>query len=204
VNWSRVLGAVVTACLLAVAAPARFNTAVARTHFLAQNQPAQRNSGPSQKGGNRRNQRPRARMGDWLRNHQNLPPEQQEKLLENDPNFKKLPPDRQAALKERLRKFNSLPPEQRERALARMQFMASLTPEQRKEIREANQKLEALPPERRVKVHAFLRNLRTMDPKQRQQLLQSEGFRSTFSEQEQELVKQLASIAAPAGGERSK
>ena len=193
------LGAVVTACLLAVTAPARFNTAVLHTHFLAQNRAGQRNNGPAPKNGNRHNQHPRGRMGDWLRTHQNLPPEQQEKLLENDPNFKKLPPDRQAALKERLRKFNSLTPEQKERALARMRFMASLTSAQRKEIRQANQKLETLPPERRVMVHTVLRRLRKMDPKERQQLLQSERFRGTFSAEEQQIVKQLASITPPTG-----
>src|SRR5260221_14181557 len=54
------------------------------------------------------------RTGDWVRAHHNLPPEQQEKALANDPDFKRLPPDRQAELKDHLRKFNSLPPQQRE------------------------------------------------------------------------------------------
>jgi hypothetical protein len=204
---SRALGALAVACLMTLAGSARFTREVARSHFFSQvQQNPQRNQGPAQRGGNHNNRRPNGRMGDWLRNHQNLPPDQQEKLLENDPNFKKLPPDRQAQLKERLRKFNNLSPEQRERALSRMQFMASLTPEQRKEIRDANQKLEALPPERRVMVHAALRHLREMDPQERQQALQSDRFRSTFSPEEQGIVKQLVSItpAKPSGGQPPK
>lgn len=142
-------------------------------------------------------QQPNRRMGDWLQNHKNLSPDQQEKLLENDPNFKRLPPERQAELKERLRRFNSLTPEQRERALNRMQWMASLTQEQRQDIREANQKLQGLPQERQMMVHKALRHLRQMDPQERQQVLASDRFKSTFSEQEQGILKQLSVINPP-------
>lgn len=134
------------------------------------------------------------RIGDWLREHKDLPIDQQEKLLESDPMFKNLPAQRQDALKEQLRRFNSLPPEQRERALKRMEFMQSLSPDQRKQVREANQQLQGLPPERRLMVHKALRHLRSMSPEERQQTLQSDQFRSTFSEQEQNIVKQLAAV----------
>jgi uncharacterized protein DUF3106 len=144
--------------------------------------------------------RPPQRMGDWLESHKNLPLAQQEKALENDPNFKKLPPDRQAALRERLRKFNSLPPEQRDLALKRMNFWASLTKEQRQQLRDANQKLQALPEDRRVAVHKALRHLRQMDPQHRQQVLESDRFKTTFSDQEQGILKQLASISPPEEG----
>jgi Protein of unknown function (DUF3106) len=137
------------------------------------------------------------RIGDWLQSHQNLPLDQQEKALETDPNYKKLTPDRQAALRERLQKFNSLTPEQRQLALKRMNFWASLTPSQRQELREANQKLQGLPEERRVAVHRALRHLRKMDPQKRQQVMDSDRFKTHFSEQEQGILKELASIAPP-------
>lgn len=161
--------------------------------FVAQGNPQKSQSPhPNQKkGAQNRN------LGDWLRDHKDLPLDQQEKLLESDPHFKQLAPDRQAALKDRLRKFNSLPPQQRERALQRMQIMSKLTPDQRKQIREANQQLETLPPQRRVMVHASLRKLRQMPPAQRQQELQSPEFRSTFTDQEQNIIRQLASIEVP-------
>ena len=38
------------------------------------------------------------KLGDWLRAHKDLPADQQEKALENDPFFKRLSPQRQAEL----------------------------------------------------------------------------------------------------------
>jgi predicted component of type VI protein secretion system len=148
-------------------------------------------------------QQPNRRMGDWLQNHKDLSPDQQEKLLENDPHFKRLPPERQAELKERLRRFNGLTPEQRERALNRMQWMASLTQEQRQNLRDANQKLQGLPQERQMMVHKALRHLRQMDPQERQQVLASDRLKSTFSEQEQGILKQLSAINPPEGGDNT-
>jgi hypothetical protein len=134
------------------------------------------------------------RLGDWLQSHKDLSPEQQEKALERDPRFKKLTPERQVALKERLRKFNALPPEQRQRALRRMNYISALSPEQRQQLRDANQKLEALPQDRKVMVHTALRHLRKMDPQQRVETMQSDRFRSTFSDQEQGILQQLSAI----------
>ncbi|MGH9565303.1 MAG: DUF3106 domain-containing protein [Candidatus Angelobacter sp.] len=171
---------------------------VPQGYFLVQSQPGAQKPPSATQNGNHKPQKPGRRMGDWLQNHQDLPLDQQEKLLENDPSFKKLPADRQAALKERLRKFNALSPERRERALQRMRFMASLSQEQRKEIREVNKQLQSLPPDRRVIMHATIRHLRKMDPQQRQQLLESDRVRTNFSSQEQSILKQLASIEASA------
>jgi hypothetical protein len=139
------------------------------------------------------------KMGDWLQSHKDLPLDQQLKLLENEPGFKKLPADRQAALRDRLKKFNSLPPDKRDQALQRMEFLAKLTPVQRQQLRNANEQLKGLPPERQVAVHTALRHLRQMPPAERQQVIQSDRFRSTFSDQEQKLISQLAEMS-PQGG----
>ncbi|HWF05872.1 MAG TPA: DUF3106 domain-containing protein, partial [Candidatus Angelobacter sp.] len=107
------------------------------TGMISLNVPVRVNSNPSrgnartasvilqavQKNPNGANHPGGGRMGDWLQAHKDLPPDQQLKLLENDPNFKKQPPARQAALRERLRKFNSLPPARRDQALQRMDFL---------------------------------------------------------------------------------
>ena len=140
------------------------------------------------------------KMGDWLQEHKDLPLDQQLKLLENDPKFKKLPPDRQNALRERLKKFNSLPPEKRAQAVQRMEFLAKLTPQQRQQLRDANQQLKVLPPERQVAVHTALRHLRQMPPAERQQVIQSDRFKTTFSDQEQKLISQLAELNPQEGG----
>jgi Protein of unknown function (DUF3106) len=154
---------------------------------------AQSNPPKNSNSGNKGGAQP-GKMGQWLENHKNLPPDQQQKLLESDPNFKKLPPDRQAELRERLRKFNNLPPEQRERALNRMHYMASLSPEQRQQIRDAGKELQGLPQNRQVMVHKELRHLRGVDPQQRQQMLDSDRFKSTFTEQERGIITKLAAI----------
>ncbi len=140
------------------------------------------------------------RMGEWLEAHKNLTPDQQLKLLESDPAFKKLSPDRQNALRERLKKFNSLPPEKRQQAFQRMEFLAKLTPDQREKLRDASKELQGLPPDRQVAVHKALRHLRKMPQQEREQELQSDRFRSTFSDQEQKLISQLVSMPIMQGG----
>jgi|ERR1051326_3571820 hypothetical protein len=156
--------------------------------------PAQKSpSRPAQKGGHK--------MGDWLQEHKDLPLDQQLKLLENDPKFKKLPPDRQNALRDRLKKFNSLTPQQRDQALQRMEFLGKLSPQQRQQLRDANQQLQGLPADRRVAVHKAVRHLRQMPPDQRKQVLASDRFKSTFSDQEQKLIGQLAELNVSGDGQ---
>jgi len=189
---------------LAKAALAALLACVLSFAGIAQSTPA--NTGQSPQNNAARKNRPadrqkrNAKMGDWLQNHKDTPPDQQEKLLENDPNFQKLPPARQAELRERLRKFNSLPPDKRDRALQRMQYMASLPQEQRQKVRDANQKLQTLPQDRQVMVHRAVRRLRQMSPQERQQTLQSQEFKSKFSDQEQQILKELADINPPGNG----
>lgn len=156
--------------------------------------PAQANPPKNPNVGNKGGGVQPAKMGQWLENHKNLPPDQQEKLLENDPNFKKLSPARQAELRERLRKFNSLSPQQRERALNRMEYMSRLSPEQRQQVRDAGKELQGLPQDRQVMVHKALRHLRQMNPQERQQVLDSDRFKSTFSDQERGIITRLAAI----------
>jgi uncharacterized protein DUF3106 len=186
---ARAVGILILSSLLAF--PIAGQQPAGGNNALHPQQPKRNNAGPN----------PQHKLGDWLRNHKNLPPDQQEKALENDPNFKHLSPDRQAQLKERLRKFNSLPPAQRDRALERMEYWDKLNPDQRNKVRDANQQLQGLPVERRVMVHKALRNLVKMSPQERQQVFESDKFKSTFSDQEQTILKNLAEINLPLEGE---
>ena len=160
----------------------------------------QAGQGQKNANGNHAGQKGGRKMGDWLEAHKDLPLDQQLKLLENDPKFKKLPPDRQNALRERLKKFNSLSPEKREQALQRMQFLAKLTQQQREELRNASQEIKKLPQDRQVAVHKAVRHLRQMPPAERKQVLESDRFHTTFSDQEQKLIGQLAEINPPGEG----
>ena len=189
---AKVVSAVLLSGLMTLNVPSRVTTSSHRPApvLLLQATPQKSPSAgkqPAQKGGRK--------MGDWLQSHKDLPLDQQIKLLESEPGFKKLPADRQAALRERLKKFNSLPPDKRDQALQRMEFLSKLTPQQRQQLRSANEELKGLPPERQVAVHTALRHLRQMPLAERQQVIQSDRFRSTFSDQEQKLIGQLAEMS---------
>jgi hypothetical protein len=197
---AKVVSAVLMSGLMTLNVPSRVTTSAHRpapvllVQATPQKSPTTANH-PAQKGGRK--------MGDWLQAHKDLPLDQQLKLLESEPGFKKLPADRQAALRERLKKFNSLSPEKRDQALQRMEFLAKLTPQQRQQLRTANEQLKSLPPERQVAVHTALRHLRQMPPAERQQVIQSDRFRSTFSDQEQRLISQLAEMSPAPGSAQS-
>ncbi len=132
--------------------------------------------------------------GDWLRQHQSQPPEQQERELRNDPNFKKLAPERQQELMQKLRDFNSKPPEQRQRILQRMETFEHLPPAEQDRIRNIYGQMRTLPEDRRHEVRQAARQLRDLPPDQRERALNSPQFRSRFNDQELNLVRGLSSL----------
>jgi hypothetical protein len=197
---AKVVSAFLMSGLMTLNVPSRVTTSAHRPApiLLVQATPQK-----SPNGGNHSAQKSGHKMGDWLQAHKDLPLDQQLKLLESEPGFKNLPADRQAALRERLKKFNSLAPAQRDQAVQRMEFLSKLSPQQRQQLRDANQQLKGLPPERQVAVHTALRHLRQMPPAERQQVIQSDRFRTTFSDQEQKLISELAEMSPQAGPTQS-
>ena len=197
---AKIVSAIVLSGLMTLNVPSRVNTSTRRQApvLLVQATPQK-----SPNSANHPAQRSGYKMGEWLQAHKDLPVDQQLKLLESEPGFKKLPADRQAALRERLKKFNNLPPAQREQAVKRMEFLSKLSPQQRQELRDASQELKGLPPERQVAVHTAVRHLRKMPAAERQQVIQSDRFRSTFSDQEQKLISQLAEMSPAAASAQS-
>jgi hypothetical protein len=139
--------------------------------------------------------------GNWLRNYKNLPPAQQRRALENDPQFRKLPPQQQARLLNRLQHFSSLPPEQQERVLNRMETWEHLTPDQKTRARQLFQQFKQLPPDRRQAVNRAIREMRGMTPDQRDQLINSEEYSKTYSLQERVILEGAAHLPlAPGDG----
>jgi hypothetical protein len=131
--------------------------------------------------------------GDWLRRNLNLPPDQQQKALESDPNFRSLPPERQQRLRERLREFNNRSPEERQRIIQRMDAWDHLTPQQRTRARDMFTRLRALPPERRQALSEAFRSLRDMNPADRERALSSTPYRS-FSDNERDLLRGMTEL----------
>ena len=114
---------------------------------------------------------------------------EQERALQNDPQFQRLSPDRQQQLRHRLQHFSSLPPQQQERVLSRMETWEHLTPEQKQDARRIFGQMQQLPPDRRQMVTSAFRDLRAMPPEQREQVINSEHFKNTFSPQEREMLQ---------------
>ena len=88
---------------------------------------------------------PGPHMGDWFRRNETLPPDQQLKKLEQNPDFQHLPPDRQQRLRDRLQNFISLPPEQKDRILHRMETYERLSPEQQQRVHDLFRQYRGLP-----------------------------------------------------------
>ncbi len=150
--------------------------------------------------------RPGARLqqhhaGDWLRRYKDLPPDQQMRALENDPEFRNLPRWRQQALRQRLQRFNSLTPQQRQRILNRIEVWEHLTPEQKGEAVQLARQWRDLPPARRELMKGAIRDLQKMPPDQRQQALDSNVYRNQFTPQERDILRGVAKLPlAPADG----
>jgi hypothetical protein len=142
--------------------------------------------------------RPGARLGDnqqhlaqWMENHRNLSPADQQRALENEPGFHDLPPQTQQRMRDRLAQLNNMNPEQRDRTLDRTEALERLTPQQRQQWRGAVQQLNSLQPARRLLAARAILDLREMPPEQRQQVIDSPRFRAQFSDEERSMIGTL-------------
>jgi len=136
--------------------------------------------------------------GQWLRRYMDLPPEQQRRALDSDPQFRRLPPEQQQRLRERFQHFNSLPPQQQQRVLNRMETWEHLTPQQKQEARQIYSQLRALPPERQQAMHNAINALRAMPPAARERSIESGRF-SQYSPQERQMLRGITQLPlAPA------
>ena len=141
----------------------------------------------------------RGHAGDWLRRYKDLPPDEQEKALQNDPAFQRLPLARQQLLRQRLERFSNLPPQQQLRILNRMETWEHLTPDQKQQARQVFRQMQQLPPDRRRLVHKAIDDLRQMPPDQREQIINSDRFKGMFSDHERDVMRDATRLPlAPA------
>ena len=146
------------------------------------------------KAGAAREQRARPPAGEWLRKYRNAPPDQQQKLLESDPQFQRLPAQRQQQLEQRLRNFNAMPAQQQERVLDRMQKFDNLPEAQKKRLEQLHQQMHNIPDDRRGPVRIAFQRLQQMPPDERERVMNSDRFKSTFSPQEQNLIRGMVEV----------
>jgi hypothetical protein len=142
---------------------------------------------------------PGPHMGDWFRRNENLPPDQQLRKLEQNPDFKQLPPERQERLRQRLQNFNSLPTEQKDRILQRMETYEHLSADQQQRVHQMFRQYRELPQDRRQELKQAFRQLEGLGPDERQKVLDSPEYRRNFSDQERGLLRGMSTIGITPG-----
>jgi Protein of unknown function (DUF3106) len=133
-------------------------------------------------------------LGQWMERHSNMPLADQQRALESEPGFRDLPPQTQQAMRDRLTQLNNMSPEQRRRMIDHTEVMEKLTPQQRQQFRTATEQYRELPEDRRRLVARAFRDLREMPVPQRQAILNSDHFRSEFSDQERGTLSNLLAV----------
>jgi hypothetical protein len=124
----------------------------------------------------------------WMSQHSNLTPQQQQQALGRESGFRNLPPQTQQRMRNRLAQLDAMSPEQRQRVLAHTEMIERMTPAQRTDFRGTMKQLGSLPPDQRKAVARTFRQLRELPPDQRAALVNSgrynwlnDGQRSTLN-----------------------
>ena len=138
------------------------------------------------------NQQPH--LGTWLQRNQNLTPEQQEKALQSEPGFSRLPPETQQKLLNRLRQINRMPPNQHQRTLDWIEAMEHLSPQMRQQVRASVQEFRTLPVDRQRLMKKAFRDLRDYPPEQRQAMMNSGQFQAQFTPQERQILSNILAV----------
>lgn len=133
-------------------------------------------------------------LGSWLATHHGESFQDQQRSLEREPGFNRLPEPQQQRLLNHLQQLNSMPPAQRQRTLDRIENMERLSPERRQSVRSAAQQLAQMPPQRKLQVQQAFRDLRDLPPAERQNRLNSPEFRGQYSDGERNILGNLLSV----------
>jgi hypothetical protein len=131
---------------------------------------------------------PPGHLQSWLNQHRNLPPQDQERLLRNDPAFSHQAPAQQQREMQQLHNVDQMPEQQRERRLARNEMLERLSPQQRMNLNQASRSFAALPPDRRQMMGRAFQDLRGVPLDQRETVLNSARYQGQFSPQERDIL----------------
>ncbi len=188
------------------AQPPRFNAPAQASPPPQRPDRGERNSGQQNSGSNQPMQQrqgdprfifrgPGPHAGQWLREHEDEPVDQQLKQLENDPKYKQLPPDRQQQLRNRLLRFNNLAPQQRDRMLNNLEVIEHMTPQQKQQFQAMSSDLRQLPEDRRRALSGAIRQLREMNPEDRQKAINSDDYRKNYSDKERDILRGMTDLS---------
>jgi hypothetical protein len=137
---------------------------------------------------------PAGHLGAWLNEHRNLPVQDQERILRNDPSFRRLTPTNQQRLVQQLHQVTELTPEQRERRLARTEIIEHLSPQDRMQVERSYRRWPALPVERQALMKAAFRDLRAVPVDQRQTVLNSSRYQGVFTPEERGILSDFLRV----------
>lgn len=134
---------------------------------------------------------PAGHLGDWLSQHGSSPVQDQERMLRNEPSFKRLNPAEQQRVLQQLHQVNSLSEEQRERRLARAETLERLSPQERMQINASARRFAAMPPDRQALMKSAFRDLRSVPTDQRATVLNSSRYQGVFSPDERGVLSEI-------------
>jgi len=124
-----------------------------------------------------------------------MPPERQERFLENNQRFKSLPLEQQDQIRQRLQAWNRLTPEQQQALRDRQQVWEQMTPLQQRYVRQILlPRWQQLPPARRQVILQRLHSLRNMNEADRQAKLNDPAFVEGVNPEDREMLGQLAHL----------
>jgi hypothetical protein len=145
-----------------------------------------------------------AHIQQWMEQHRNLSPAEQQRALDQLPGFSNLPAQTQQRLRDRLAQLNTMPAQQRDRMLQYNEQLERRTPQQQAQFRSSMQFYNGLPPARKLPFGVAFRSLREMPPAQREEVINSARFRAQFSDPEREALSNILAVEPypPVGGQR--
>jgi hypothetical protein len=135
----------------------------------------------------------------WVENMRDMPPEQQQRFMDNDARFKNLPPARQQQIRNNLQKWNSLNPEQQQQLKDREAALERMTPDQRQYFTNVvGPRYQAMPLARKQVINRHLGVLGQMSPETQQAALNDPRFTQGMSPDEVQTLRDLNSLRNPA------
>jgi hypothetical protein len=137
---------------------------------------------------------PPGHLQNWLDQHRNLPLQDQERLLRNDPVFNRQAPAEQQREMQQLHAVDQMPEQQRERRLARNEMLERLDPQERMNLNQASRSFAGLPPDRRQTLKRAFQDLRSVPLDQRETVLSSARYQGQFSPQERDILSNFLRV----------
>ncbi len=137
----------------------------------------------------------------WADQLRTMPPEQQQRFLNNNQRFLDLPPERQTQIRNQLRQWNGLGPAQQQAILDRERVWQSMTPAQQRYVRDTLMpQWQAMSPVRRQMILRRLHDLRGLDDSQRAAKLNDESFNAGLDPGERQMLRDLSGLRVTESG----